>query len=192
MLTKVSATIIGLLLVLGLGGTASATPRYPGTDPSITVSAGTVAPGQDFTVRAGGFRAGSTVTVTATPASGSGETATGTADSNGFATVSLDLARAGAYAIVASGVGPDGEPVSVSSSVTVSGGASGSGSSGSSGSSGGDGTSGSSSRSGASALAQTGVDNLATTAWVAFGVLVLGGLLVAVASGRGRTRHQNG
>jgi len=211
MLTKISAALVGLLLVLGLGATASATARYPGTDPSITVSDTAVTPGESFTVRAGGFRPGSTVTVTVTFQDGQAAGAldivasggsrfgagfvvvsaasnvrsfTAVADSAGFISLPVELGSVGTYAIVASGVGPDGAPVSVTSSILVSTDA---GTSGSPGSSGTAGSSGSTSASGA-ALARTGVDNLATTVWIGFGVLVLGGVLVAVASGRGRTR----
>jgi hypothetical protein len=203
MFRTVCAVLVGVLLVLGLGATASATSRYPGTDPSITVSDSAVLPGETFTLRAGGFRPGSTVTVTVTLQEGQaagelGVVATGgsgfgagfvvvrtataartysaVADSAGFISLPIKLGAAGSYTIVASGTGPNGAAVSVTSSVlvTTDAGTAGSVRAGSSASGG--------------ALARTGVDNLATTVWIGFGILVLGGVLVAVASGRGGAR----
>ncbi len=199
--SKVSALMVGLLLVLGMGGTASA---YSVQDQVATVSSSTVAPGGSVTFQAGGFRPGSPATITATRTDGQAAgsvdvvafgglgaglvavqartiTLTVTADSSGVVRTPVTLGAAGSWTITAAGTGADGQPLSVSTSVLVSvdapaastGGAAAAGS----------GTSG-------SALARTGVDGVAATAWVGFGVLVLGGLLLAVASGRGRSREQ--
>lgn len=182
MLSKISAVVIGLLLVLGLGSSASADlARYP-ISSGVT---GTIAPGGTVTFTASGFEPGSTVTVTTNGPSG---TRTDTVTATGAGTVSLPvvLGSAGRYTFVASGTGADGNPLTVSETLQVSAGATATPTTttaaapavrGNAGSTGG-------------SLARTGVDGLATTAWVGFGVLVLGGVLVAVASGRGRTRQE--
>ena len=219
MFTKLFAVLVGLVLALGLAGSASAQARYPAAPPGASVSSTAVGPGGTVTFFAGGFGRGTTVTVTVRRVDGeaaggldvvasggsrlgagfvvvqakgwTGFSTTAVADSAGTIEVPVKLGPAGSYEIVASGVDADGNPVSVSSTVLVSAdaGKSGSGSDSNSGSgAAGSGSNGSSSAAGGT-LARTGVDNVATIAWAAFGVLVLGGLLVAVASGRGRTRE---
>ena len=173
MLSKISAVLVGLLLVLGLGVSASA---YPGQDPAAVVSSGTVAPGGSVSFTASGFAPGSSVTLSV---SGPGTSTSSSVSADGAGTVAqvVTLGSAvGTYTITATGTDGDGNPVSVSSTVLVSADAASGGSGTSAGGTGG-------------TLARTGVDDVATIAWMAFGVLVLGGVLVAVASGRGRTRQ---
>lgn len=200
MFSKLAALTIGLLLSLGLAVSASA---YPVQDPDASVSSTTVAPGGTVTFTAGGFGPGTPVTVTAVRtdgeaagavdlvAAGTGRMGAGlvvvrsatktfdaVADSNGSVSVPVSLGAAGTWTITASGVDADGNPLSVSSTVLVSTDAPVAGT-----------PAGSGSGSNGGVLARTGVDSVATTLWVGFGVLVLGGVLVAVASGRGRTRQ---
>lgn len=215
MFSKLLAAVLGLFLALGLASSASA---YPVAPPDASVSNPVVEPGQGFTFFAEGFRPGSTVTVTVTlqggeaagsldvVASGGSRlgagfvvvraaadvlTFTRVADAQGRISLPLDLAATGTYSIVATGINPAGEPFSVTSEVqVVADGSDDSDGSGSGSDDSGAGSNGSSAGgSSAATLARTGVDNAATIAWAAFGVLVLGGLLVAVASGRGRTRE---
>ncbi len=216
-MTKILAAVLGLFLALGLASTASAYPVAPpdasvsnpvvepgqtftffaegfrpGSTVTITVTRvdGEAAGAGLDVVASGGSRMGAGVVVVR--ASAATQTYTRVADGQGRISLPLQLGATGTYEIVASGINPAGEPFSVSSTVQVVTDASGSGSgsdsagAGSSGSSGSNGSSANGSSVGGS-LARTGIDNAATIAWAAFGVLVLGGLLVAVASGRGRT-----
>lgn len=196
--------LVGLAMTLGLAGSASAAVRYPATPPGASVSATAVEGGGTVTFSAGRFGRGTTVTVTVRRGGGTAagdldiiaiggsrlsagvvvvqssvlSSTTVVADSAGSISVPVALPRAeGEYEIVASGVDAAGNPRTVTAAVLVSdeAGSSGTGSNGASGSP-------------SAALARTGVDNVATVAWAGFGVLVLGGLLVTVASGRRRTR----
>lgn len=219
MFRKISAVIVGMVLALGLASSAAAYPAdedatvsnptvAPGqpfnffaegflADSTVTITATLVdaqAAGSLDVVASGGSRMGAGFVVVRT-SSGVVETHTQDADGDGKITQALTLSTPGDYEIVASGTGADGNPLSVRASVLVStdaaGSDNGSDSDTGSDSSGSGSASGSndSSSSAAGKLARTGIDNAATIAWAGFGVLVLGGLLVAVASGRGRVRQ---
>ena len=164
------AAVIGLLLALGLS--APAVASYNVTDPDASVSVGNIAPGGTVTFTAEGFAPGTDVTVSVS--NNGAATRVLEADSAGVVSTQFQFANAGRFTITATGVDAAGGPVSVNATVTVAA-AAGSGSGGAAGG-------------GGSSLAQTGADNVATIAWVAFGVVILGGALVAVATGRRQVR----
>ena len=167
------AAVIGLLLALGLS--APAVASYNITDPDASVSVGNIAPGGTVTFTAEGFAPGTDVTVSVS--NNGAATRVLEADSAGVVSTQFQFANAGRFTITATGVDAAGGPVSVNSTVTVTVAAvSGSGSGGAAGG-------------GGNSLAQTGADNVATIAWVAFGVVILGGALVAVATGRRQVRE---
>lgn len=165
------AAVIGLLLALGLS--APAVASYNITDPDASVSVGNIAPGGTVTFTAEGFAPGTDVTVSVS--NNGAATRVLEADSAGVVSTQFQFANAGRFTITATGVDAAGGPVSVNATVTVAA-AAGSGSGGAAGG-------------GGSSLAQTGADNVATIAWVAFGVVILGGALVAVATGRRQVRE---
>ena len=165
------AAVIGLLLALGLS--APAVASYNVTDPDASVSVGNIAPGGTVTFTAEGFAPGTDVTVSVS--NNGAATRVLEADSAGVVSTQFQFANAGKFTITATGVDAAGGPVSVNATVTVAA-AAGSGSGGAAGG-------------GGSSLAQTGADNVATIAWVAFGVVILGGALVAVATGRRQVRE---
>ena len=172
MVKTIFAAVIGLLLALGLSAPAVAL-EYNVTDPDARVSAGTIAPGGTVTFTAEGFAPGTDVTVSVS--NNGAATRVLEADSAGVVSTQFQFANAGRFTITATGVDAAGGPVSVNATVTVAA-AAGSGSGGAAGG-------------GGSSLAQTGADNVATIAWVAFGVVILGGALVAVATGRRQVRE---
>jgi hypothetical protein len=148
-----------------LGATAAgAQEDYPPTGGAPGVSDSTPAPGEDIVISGGGFAPGSTVTITI--AAGGGLTlaegdvvvsGTAVADASGNFSIRLQVppgTPAGDYAVVASGIGPDGEPVALRSTVTVV--AAGAGGGG---------------------LPFTG-SNSGVALWVAFAVVALGAALV--------------
>ena len=174
MTSKIGAVLVGLLLVLGFG--TSAASAYTVTAPGATVSSSTAAPGGSVTFGATGFRPGSPVTVTASLA-GSTETRTSTVTASSTGTVSTAVVLGSAGQLddrrqrrprrrcraLRLRLRPGQRRLRRGAGP------------------------GAPAPRGA-ALARTGVDGLATTAWAGFGILVLGGVLVAVASGRGRRR----
>lgn len=197
MFTKIGAAVLGALLVLGLGASAGANTGYTPEAPDSSVSSSTVAVGGTLTFTAGGFQPNRAVTVSVTRsdigAGGSGNgflvirtAAVGnqsvTADSAGAVSVPVKVGRSGVYTITASGFDPNGDARSVSSTVNVPAVAASGTKSVAAGPA-------AAAAAGTGSLARTGVDNVATMAWVAFGVLVLGGVLVSVATGRGRVRE---
>ena len=107
--------VAGLVVALTLAlGTGVASAQYP-TPPTIqTVSQN----GYNFTFRATGFQPGSNVTWSY---STTGSLGSSVADASGVATLTTTLpsSLSGAVTVTASGVNPDGAPISVSTVVTV-------------------------------------------------------------------------
>jgi hypothetical protein len=142
--------------------------------PSISDSTPTA--GSTVTISGGGFAPGSTVTVTIGSGSGgltqaAGDaivTGTAAADASGNFSITLRVPAgtpAGDYAVVATGVAPDGTRLALRSTVTVTAAVPGGG------------------------LPFTG-DNATSTVWVALAVLALGAVLV-IGSRQRRLAHLN-
>jgi LPXTG-motif cell wall-anchored protein len=149
----------------------AAAQQYPPAVNSLTISDTTPTPGQTITIEGRTFAPGSTVTVTM-------ESVTlGTAvanDSGVFtlqATIPIDTSL-GRHTITATGQAPDGAALVLSATITVvapdgEGGAGGAGDAGSSG-----------------ALPRTGDDTSLPLAKLGLGLLVVGGLVTAIAAKR--------
>jgi hypothetical protein len=114
-----AAAIAGALLgLLALAAGPAHAQTYSG-GATITVSDGTVAPGQPVTATATGFAPDSGVdfTLFSDPVS----LGTATADADGVATLTFTMpdVAPGEHQLVASGVGPDGAPLQVATTITV-------------------------------------------------------------------------
>jgi len=124
-LTKVTALVVATFAALMLvAAPAGAQASYPGA--SVSVSTSTVAPGGSITVTAEGFKADSTVqfTIESTPQS----LGSVTASSSGVAVLTTKVPagiEAGPHTIRATGIAPDGSPLNVTTTITVSGSAAG-------------------------------------------------------------------
>lgn len=220
MISRVLATAAAAAATfLTVPAVAAAAPGYPVVTAPATVSASTVGPGGAVVFGGGGFAAGAAVTTDVTYISGgAGQSApivtrvvkTGYANSQGVYTTTLTLTRAGVAQLTATGDKPDNTTlqltavVTVTGSVSGSGGSSGSGSgstgsgSGSTGSGSGSSGSGSGSTgtasgnyggwSGVSSLPRTGADNLGTELWIVGGLVAVGAAFVSVSVARRRTR----
>lgn len=111
------ATFAALVLVAAPAG---AQASYPGA--SVSVNTSTVAPGGSITVTAEGFKGGSTVqfTIESTPQS----LGSAAANSSGVAVLTTKVPAgigAGTHTIRATGVAPDGSPLNVTTTITVTG-----------------------------------------------------------------------
>ena len=125
---------------------------------------------------------------------------TGYANSQGVYTTTLVLTAVGVAQLTATGDKPDNTTLQLTAVVTVTGSVSGSG--GSTGSGSGSGSTGSGSGStgsgsasgsygggsGVSSLPRTGADNLGTELWIAGGLVAVGAAFVSVSVARRRTR----
>jgi len=176
-------TILSLLLAAFFVAPGAASAYGPTED--ATVSDTNPDPGEPFTFSAAGFQPGSEVTITvntddATVAPASVTAQTVTADSTGVASASITIDVEGTYTITASGIGADGQPLTVSETVVVGDGTAGSGvvSDGAAGS-------GVVSDDG-EALPRTGADGIAGQLWAGVGLLGLGAGLVALTVSRRR------
>ena len=124
-LTKAAALVVATFAALMLvAAPAGAQAAYPGG--SVSVNTSTVAPGGSITVTAEGFKAGSTVqfTIESTPQS----LGSVTASSSGVAVLTTKVPagiEAGPHTIRATGIAPDGSPLNVTTTITVSGSAAG-------------------------------------------------------------------
>jgi len=152
-------------LVVAMAGPALAGDGYADED-SATVSDTTVEPGQPVTVSAGTFCAGCPVTFTLFSA----PVALGTVDANanGVATLTFTVPEnttPGTHTIEASGTGADGQPLTVTTTITVLGAA------------------------GAGNLPTTGNDGTAPMTKVALAAIAGGGLLVILANRRHSAKH---
>ena len=100
-------------------GSVDTTGYLQCTSPSV--SAQTVAPGGTITFRGGGFASNSTITITLSPSSQ--VLGTATTDANGGFAVEVTIpsnTAEGTHTLEASGVDPDGNPLVVSQTITVS------------------------------------------------------------------------
>lgn len=156
--------ILGLAAVVlfATAATASAQaapPSYNGRPSSVTVSDGTVEPGQTVKTDAQIFTPGATVTFTFFSAPV--VLGTAVADANGVASLTWSVpanADAGTHRVEASGLGINGQPLTVSTTIQVAG--------------------------AGSALPTTGSDSSVPLTQLAIGVMVFGGLMVVMANKR--------
>jgi len=91
---------------------------YPPPTAGVFVSDTTVVPGQPIVIQAGGFAPGTPVTFSI----GGIVLGTVTADAGGIATLEVDVPAdlaPGTYTITATGVAPDGSPLTVETTITV-------------------------------------------------------------------------
>lgn len=168
-------TILALILAAFFIAPGAATAGTYGPEEDATVSDSNPAPGEPFTFSASGFEPGSEVTIavntddaTVTPAGVTAQTVT--ASSSGVATAVITIDVEGTYTISASGIGADGQPLTVSETVVV-----------------GDGTAGSGVVSdGGAALPRTGSDSVAAQLWAGVGLIGVGAALVALTVSRRR------
>lgn len=161
-------TVLSLLLAAFLVAPGAASAYGPTED--ATVSDTNPDPGEPFTFSASGFEPGSEVTITVNTDDARVDPAMATADSTGVASASITIDVEGTYTITASGIGADGQPLTVSETVVV-----------------GDGTAGSGVVSdGGEALPRTGADGVAAQLWAGVGLLGLGAGLVALTVSRRR------
>lgn len=225
MISRILATAAAAAAtVLTVPAVASAAPGYPVVTAPATVSASTVGPGGTVVFGGGGFAAGTLVTTDVTYISGGvGQSApivtrvvrTGYANSSGVYTATLTLTAPGVAQLTATGDKPDNTTLQLTAVVTVTGSVSGSGGSSSGGSGSGSGSTGSGSGGSASgsggstgsgstgsgtaggnysggsdvsALPRTGADNLGTELWIAGGLVAVGAAFVSVSVARRRTR----
>jgi LPXTG-motif cell wall-anchored protein len=152
-------TALVVLATATLASTASAQDYPPGAN-SITLSSTSAAPGADVTVTAKTFAAGATVTFTfnSTPIA----LGTSVADANGVATKTFKVpagVAAGTHHVEASGLGTNGQILTQSAAITVTGGTS-------------------------ATVPKTGANSTLPMAEMGVGALALGGLLVLVARRR--------
>lgn len=104
---------------IGLAAAPAAADDYPPGDDLLTVSDATPCPGDSFTVTAGQFAPGSTVTVTLLPDSVLGTPAAG-ADGNVSLEVTLSATQAlGRQTIQAAGNDDEGKPLTLTASLDV-------------------------------------------------------------------------
>jgi hypothetical protein len=164
--------ILGLAAVVLFATAATAAaqaapPSYNGRPSSVTVSDGVVEPGQTVKTSAQIFTPGATVTFTFFSAPINLGTAV--ADANGVATLEFKVptgVEAGTHRIEASGLGANGQPLTVTTTIQVA-----------------------AAGAGASGLPTTGSSNSGSLTQVAVGVMVFGGLMVVMANKR-RTAAQ--
>jgi LPXTG-motif cell wall-anchored protein len=156
--------VLGLaaLLMLVLTPAALAQDYPPGT-PGLTVSCTVVAPGQPCTITARGFQVGSTVTddLFSAPV----RLGTAVADTNGTAVLTATIPAStplGAHHIEASGTGVNGQPRTVSASITVTRGTTG------------------------ATVPKTGANSTKPMAEIGVAALAIGGMLVLVARRRSK------
>jgi len=162
MLKKV--VLLAAALVLVTAGTAAA-QDYPPAGDTVTVSDTTVEPGQSITLSARTFQAGSTVTFTLFSAPV--VLGTATANSSGVATITATIpanTAPGTHTIEATGVDEAGNPLTVTTTITVLG--------------------------GAADLPTTGSASTTPMTQVALAVLAGGGLLVLLANRRRTTKTE--
>jgi LPXTG-motif cell wall-anchored protein len=119
MIKRALTVAIAAAALLALAAPAQG-QQYPPDTVFITVSDTTVVPGQPIDISAGLFVPGSPASFTffSQPVN----LGTATADADGVATLSVTIpsdATPGTHTITASGTGIDGEPLSVSTTVTV-------------------------------------------------------------------------
>lgn len=159
--------LLSAALLFVTAGTATAQDAYPPPEgEAITVSDATPAPGQQITIQACCFQPGSTVTFTlySQPVT----LGTATADANGVATLVATIPSniaPGPHTIEATGIGMDGQPLTVTQQITVV--------------APGDGTG-----TGAGDLPRTGSDSTLPMTQIAIAAIAGGGLLVLLASKR--------
>jgi hypothetical protein len=124
--TALAALAVGAGMVL-LGPAAQATPTYPPSTPSISVSATVVNPGTAVTVTGQGFQPVSAVTISWTGPGARGMAAAAlpfgtrglTADTSGTVTTSITFTAAGQHVISLTGTDTAGAPVTLSATVSV-------------------------------------------------------------------------
>jgi LPXTG-motif cell wall-anchored protein len=155
---------IVLATTVASSGVASAQDAYPPAGDTVAASDTTVEPGQPVTISARTFCAGCPVTfmLFSEPIN----LGTVDADANGVATITFTVPEelsAGTHTVEASGTGADGQPLTVTTTITVTGAAGGAG--------GGN-------------LPTTGNDSAISMSQVALAAIVGGGLLVLVANKR--------
>lgn len=120
MVKRFALTVMLICAFLGFGAAAASAQVYPPQQASVTASAHTVGPGATVTFVATGFRVGSTVTFTifSTPR----VLGTAVADANGTATLTVQLPSdlpPGDHVVKASGIDPQGNPLTVSTPITI-------------------------------------------------------------------------
>jgi len=166
MLRKTLFLLLATALLFATAGPASAGNGY-GDEDTIAVSDSTVVAGQPITVTACCFAPGSTVTFTLEGL----VVGTATADANGVATLTFTMPDLGpgTYRLEASGTGADGQPLVVSTTLTVGGTGRGAGS---------------------GALPTTGSDSSLPMSQIGIGAVAGGGLLVLLAKKRRDSRSQ--
>ena len=150
----------------------AAAQQYPPAVNSLTISDTTPTPGQTITIEGRTFAAGSTVTVTME--SDPVTLGTAVADDQGVftlqATIPIDTAL-GQHTITAAGQAPDGSALVLSATITVV-------------QADGEGGAGDAGGDSSGALPRTGDDTSRPLAKLGLGLLVLGGLVTAVAAKR--------
>ncbi len=145
---------VALLCLVGMATPALAGEEYSDED-ALVLSDTTVAPGEEFTATVGVCEPGTEATFDIDGT----EAGAGTANAEGQASATLTAPTAeGTHTVTGTCIGPDGETVVLSSTLTV-------------GAAGGP-------------LPATGSDSSAPLARIGFAVLVVGGLLVLVANRR--------
>ena len=145
---------LGAVVLIAAAGPAGAQDYPPGGD-DVAVSDSSVEPGQPITISAQIFQPGTSVTFTLFSAPV--VLGTATADANGVATITATIpttAAAGTHTIEASGIGADGQPLTVTQTITVLG------------------------ATGAGSMPDTGSSNSVPATQVAIAAITGGGLLV--------------
>ncbi len=119
MIRRTLTTGVAVVVLIVAGAPAEGQAPYPPAANFLTVSDTTLVPGQTFTITSGTYLSGTDVTFTfLSQPVGLGSAAV---DADGVATLTATVPQAsvGTHTVTANGTGADGEPLSVSTNVTV-------------------------------------------------------------------------